>query len=795
MNFKKKTCRALVSASSIALGIWAGAASAQTSPATDGVQQEDNVADIVVTANKREQRLNDVGLTVSVLSAENLKTRQISSLADIAASIPSLSYTNSANGTPILTLRGVGFADSSLGAAPTVSTYVDEAPLPYPALTKHSAFDLERIEVLKGPQGTLFGQNSTGGAINYVTAKPTDHLAAGIDLSYGRFNAINGEAFISGPLTDTIRARLVGRIERADGWQISQSRPDDRNGAVRNYMGRVIVEFEPSDSLRFSLNANGWIEKGQTQSPQFVGVQPQNPILSPLLIASPFTPQTPRASDWTPGLPFKDNSFWQTVLRGDLDITDSLTLTSLTSYSDFKQRQGDDGDGLPLSLQDLPLNRGRIKSFAQEVRLSNGSKAAFRWVFGGNYSHSRIDQLVDLDIRDSSSNETLGIALGYPISSAFYSSFQTAESYAAFGNAEYDIGDTLTLKAGARYTKSINVAKLCNADTSGLPTNVGSFFYDVLYGGAFGTYPTGACFPTNDLGVVNNGVAPGTPGQFKGRLSEDNVSWRAGVDWKPRPGMLLYANLAKGYKTGGFPALSSNSFSQYIPVKQESVMSYETGFKATLIDRTLQFNGAAFYYDYTNKQLRSKVVVVPFGALDVLQNIPKSTIKGFELELNATPTRGLTVNTAFTYVNAKIDQFVGINAAGLAADFAGSSVPYTPKFQIGTNIDYKFALTDSLSGFIGASINFRSDSIAVIGGNVNIPSAYPQGKPLFKIDDYTLIDGQIGVEGPDGKWRASIWGKNIFNKYYWNNTVAAYDVVARYAGMPATYGLSFSFKY
>lgn len=144
------------------------------------------VADIVVTANKREQRLNDVGITVAVLSGNALQRQQINSLADLANATPSLSFTNSANGTPVYTLRGVGFYETSLGAYPTVSTYVDEAPLPFPVLSSHSAYDLERVEVLKGPQGTLFGQNATGGAINYIAAKPTSELHAGANVSMSK---------------------------------------------------------------------------------------------------------------------------------------------------------------------------------------------------------------------------------------------------------------------------------------------------------------------------------------------------------------------------------------------------------------------------------------------------------------------------------------------------------------------------------------------------------------------------------------------------------------------------------
>lgn len=750
--------------------------------------------EIIVTANKREQRLNDVGLTVAVISGDSLKAQQINSLADLAQTIPSLSFTNSANGTPVYTLRGIGFYETSLGAYPTVSTYVDEVALPFPVLSSHSAYDLERVEVLKGPQGTLFGQNATGGAINYIAAKPTDTFAAGVDLTYGRFNQIIGEGFVSGPLAEGLSARFAGRIERADGWQVSNTRPDDRLGKVRNYMGRLQIAFEPSSSARFLLNINGWKDKSETQSPQYIGLQPQQAILDPDIAAAQFSPERSRAADWTPGLPFRDNRLWQASLRADIDFSDWLTLTSLTAYVDYKQNQGNEGDGLPALSLDLPSDIGRIKSFSQELRLSNGANGPFRYVLGANYERSKVDESIQLLFPDASSHETFGTFLGYPISNALYNTNQRYRTYAFFGNVEYDIANTVTLKAGVRYTNARDRARICSVDSSGLPTDTGPFFFNVLLGGALGPY-AGQCFPLNNLGVPNNGVAPGAPGEYAATLQEDNISYRVGVDWKPRPGLLFYANVARGYKAGSFPTVSASVFSQYQPVTQESVQSYEAGFKASLIDRTLQFNGAGFYYDYKDKQLRSKVNDPVFGILDVLQNIPKSSVKGFELELSARPTQGLSINTAFTFIDATIDEFTGINAAGVAANFDGTRVPFTPKYQVGVNADYDFPVTGSVNAFLGASLNHRSDTVAVVGGDINPPTATPQGKALFRIDSYETLDLRVGIRDADDKWRVSVWGKNVTNTYYWNNVVAATDTIGRYTGMPATYGISAGFRF
>lgn len=767
----------------------------QSSPRDPGAAEaQADAGEIVVTANKREQKLNEIGATVAVVSGDALKARQITSLADLAQAVPGLSFTNSAGNTPVFTLRGIGFYETSLSAYPAVSVYVDEVALPFPALTAHSAYDLQRVEVLKGPQGTLFGQNATGGALNYIAAKPTSDFSAGANLSYGRFNEIVGDGYVSGPLAEGLTARLSAHVEHVDGWQQSLSRRGDTNGRVRNYAGRLQVAWEPSSSARLLLGLNGWIDKSETQAPQYTGIQPQSPILSAALANSPFSPETPRATDWTPGVPHADNRFAQASLRGDFDVADGIVLTSLTAYVHYRQRQGEEADGLPISTLDIRTDDGTIESFSQELRLSNGGDGRARWVVGGNYEHSSVDQQILTDITSSTANTTLAAVLGYPISFPFSTASQKMTNYAFFGNLEYDLTPSLAVKAGGRYTRAKNSVTSCNETNSGLPGDAGPFFFDILLGGAFGPYTNGTCFAINDLGVTNGTVAPGAPGAYTGKLDQDNFSWRVGLDWKVRPGLLAYANVARGYKAGAFPTVSASTFVQYLPVTQESVLSYEVGFKASLFDKVLQLNGAAFYYDYTDKQLRTKINAPPFGILDVLGNVPKSKVKGFEIELDARPVAGLSISGAFTYLDAKVTRFTGFNTVGALTDFANSRVPFTPKYQLGANVDYEFPLAGQWNGFIGTSVNYRSDTVALLGGDINPPNASPQTKKLFGIGAYTLVDLRAGIRMPGNKVQFSVWGKNVFNEYYWNNVTAG-DAISRYVGKPATYGISVGYKF
>lgn len=283
-------------------------------------QAESGIGDIIVTAQKREQALNDVPLSITAASGEKLQDQGITDVADLGKIVPGFNYTESAFATPVYTLRGIGFYDTSLAAKPTVSIYQDQVAIPFSIMTRGATLDLERVEVLKGPQGTLFGSNATGGAINYIAAKPTTTFKAGLDASIARFGEVTAGGFVSGPISDTISARVAVRTEQGGAWQRSYTR-DDKLGDRNFTTGRLLVDFEPSDALRFELNLNGFIDKSDGQAAQLIGVVPLgNPARAGESYSYPIAPLNNRAADWTPGQdPKRDDWYYQASLRGDLD--------------------------------------------------------------------------------------------------------------------------------------------------------------------------------------------------------------------------------------------------------------------------------------------------------------------------------------------------------------------------------------------------------------------------------------------------------------------------------------------
>lgn len=771
-------------------GVMASPAVAQESPS--GAAQGAN--EIVVTANKREQNLNDVGMTITALSGDVLSQKRISTMEDLSSAIPGLVYASSTANTPILTIRGVGFNESTLAVYPAVSVYLDEAPLPFPVMGMHTAFDVQRVEVLKGPQGTLFGQNSTGGAINFVANKPTDSFEAGLTLGYGRFDQIEGNGYISGPLGEKVGARLAFTALKSDDWQKSASRPGDTNGSSEYYAGRLILDFEPSDSARFSLNLNAWQDKSDPQAQQHIAVRAKNETdrNPPIIFAQPLTEEKARAADWSTTAEPKGNSKqFQAALRGDFDLSDDITLTTLTNYVHYTRNNVNDSDGLPIILGDLQEIDGKINTFTQELRLANNPSNALRWLVGANYEHSKARefQWFKFDNLTSSRASTLYINSVYGLLK------QKVDSVGVFGSLEFDATDKLTLKASVRYTDTSNDSSNCQLDTGdGLMAKL----FNALGGNAIFN-PTGKAFTPLVTGggctALDFDGAPGMP--YEKKLSEDNVSWRIGLDFKASDDVLFYALASRGYKAGSFPSLpAASTWNQLLPVTQESVTAYEAGLKATMMDRKVQFNAATFYYDYRDKQVRGKLFDPVFKALDALINVDKSRLYGAEMDLRVEPVPGLSLGSAVTYLNSRIKREENYNVLGLLQDFKGEVLPYTPKWSYSFSADLRQPVGPGVI-FAGATYHGQSKQDSNIGSaGLTIPTG-PFNKSLvdhpFLIESFATLDLRAGYETDN--WKVAVWGKNVTGEYYYTAVTSGSDTFSRFAGKPATYGVTIGYNF
>lgn len=722
--------------------------------------------EVIVTAQKRSQSINEVPMSITALSGEDMANRGIELAQDLNKTVPGFNYSESRVGTPIYTLRGVGFNDIALGGRPTVSVYQDEVPIPFAIETRGSFLDLERTEILVGPQGTLFGQNSTGGAINLIAAKPTDEFEGGVDVRLGNFGAVTGGGYVSGPLSDELRFRVAANKRTRDAWQDNYTGPGEM-GEVDLTTYRLLLDWTPSDTLTIGLNLNGYQDSSESQAPQLVGIAPGIPPLAPFvpgLLDAQLAPEENEAADWTPADYERDNSFFQANLRVDWDLNEDFTLTSLTSYSEYEAEQTQDVDGMALvGYQQTTF--GDIESFFQELRIAGPIGDNMFLTAGVNYMYDETREFNKGDLRDS----TLSLAFG-GLSTFDLQNDQDIETYAVFANLEVDITDSLTAHGGLRYTDTRNEFTGCTRDSGdGSAAAIFGFFLgtEILPGGCF----------TSD--------ATATPQLVENELDESNVSWRFGLDWNFSEESKLYANVSRGFKAGGFPTLAATATVQYDPTVEEELTAYELGFKGTLSD-SVQLNGAVFYYDYTDKQVLGFFDDPIFGPILRLINVPDSEVTGAEVQfIWATPVEGLDISAAASHIESEVtDDFFNPDAFGVVKNFKGESFPNAPDTQIALDISYRWAAFNDTEMFVGANASYQSDTNAEFGES-----------PELAIDSYSLIDLRAGIESNSGSWRVMAWARNVADDYYWTNASKTNDTIIRFTGQPRTFGVDFRYNF
>ncbi len=808
--------------------------------------------EVVVTAQKREQSANDIGMAISALSGDAMQELGVLDTTDLAAAIPGLTFADSGLSTPVYTLRGVGFNEDAVQASATVGVYNDQIAVPFPIMTKGLLMDLERVEVLKGPQGTLFGRNSTGGAINYIANKPGEEFEASGTVGYGRFETMELGGFVSGPLTDSIGARLaVKTVQSDEGWQKSVSRGEEL-GEKDKASARLLVDMNATDTLDVLLAASWWQDKSDTQAPQYL--QPayqglfgnQNPIVEGLLDSgdnariSSLGDDDNRDADWTggnnrPGKPEADMNSHTFSATINWDITDAVTLTSLSSYSKYENDSSYNTDGyggMPrdksvagITAQDTIAaivrdqydgyntlghsaftNDSEIDAWSQELRFS-GDLDTLSWILGGYYSHDKVDSTTT-QVVDVSTNTNIAF-FPFPgeigLQTVANVSEQKSDTWAVFGHTEWGFADDWKLTLGLRYTEDDKDYEGCSTDNG---DGDGSQYINTLV-----LVSAGATADTVPGGCITFLEGTLTGGIIKKELDEDSTSGKVALDWNITDDILTYVSYSRGYKSGSFPTLSTNDASQLDPVVQEKLDAYELGLKASLLDGMMQLNAAAFYYDYTDKQLLSKKVTI-FGALGALANVPEAEVTGAELDLQWAPIDGLFVSVGASYTDTEIKEFTGFNQIGVEGDMSNSDFPLTPELQATAMVNYEWSMGNNLMAFVGADASYSDDfnSDYAIKSVVNDGSNGPSYDGLleslglevgdsfgvqevFELDDVLLVGARFGVRAADDTWRATVWGRNLTDEYHQVNSRKTTDAVVGYTGMPTTYGVTFSYNW
>lgn len=753
------------------------AVAASSAEAQSRDEQVVDPAEVVVTANRRSQLLDDVGASIDSLEGSSLQARGVVSTSDLQKLVPGFTAADTGVNFPVYSLRGVGLNDPSLAANPTIVISVDEVPLSYAAMSQGEILDVQRVEVLKGPQGTLYGQNATGGAINYIANKPGDALAMGWEVGFGRFNTATGEFFLSGPLGETLKARLAVGGTRGSAWQENFTR-EDRLGRVDRSSARLLLNWQPTEKLDVDLNLNGWIDRSDTQASQIVAFRPQvtaNVPRVPDVFSSPITPAEARAANWNPARDYsRSDDFRQLSLNATYELGERASLTSITAWSDFDSSGFNDRDGMVPADYEFRTD-GRIESLYQEVRISHETDA-LAWSMGGNF---RKDWTYDFQATDVSRATNTFIS-GLKLNTVDIYNDQHVETYAAFADGELRLSPRWSLVTGLRYTRD-------SRDFSGSTCDDGDGETSAVYTVLANTFRTQFGLP--QLAAIAPGecvaLSPVTfaPGVVSDSLVEDNIAFRGQVNVKPTDHSLLYASFSRGFKAGSFPSLAVVFSPGYGPATQERVDAFEVGFKGTLFQRRIRLQGAAFHYDYDDKQLRGRILDPVIGNLSKLVNVPHSVIRGFELDLAASPFQGLTLQTAVAYLHTEVKEFIGVNLFGQTEDFAGQTLPYSPPWSVNAGGQYEWPVGDGIKAVVGADYAYRSRTSGFLG----------RDRPV-DIGAWSTLDLRAGLSWRDDRWKIQVWGNNITDAYYLTSAMKNGDTLNAYAARPATYGILFSFR-
>lgn len=736
---------ALTRLSLMALAVSCGAqARAQTATPQD-TATPDATGDIIVTAQKRSERLQDVPVSISAFSAAQLEGSGITNLTQIAPRVPGF-YGGSAGATrPQLYIRGIGSRQFDAGSEASVGVFVDEVYLGRTAGTLGALRDIERVEVLKGPQGTLYGRNTIAGAINVITKAPTDHLAIEAEAGIGNFDAYNLFGAVSGPvLGDVVKVRVAGWRTFTDGYMRNLQTGNDAQG-IDNYGGRLRVDIDPSSTFRIGLIAEVLRDDGFSFAGKNQGTTANANAV--FLARAGLTPRlsSDRYGEYINGDNLLDRNVETFSGKAELDIGGG-TVTSITAYR--HNRAIDDRDFDNTSLDVLRQRSDeRSKQFTQEMRFTsdpNGPLSfggAVDWIAGLFYYD---DRSLRVDTFTFGADSVIAAARG-PGQVDVASTRYRTKSIAGFAQATWHITPTVDLTLGGRYTEDRKRAISLGTTTApGLPLVSAPF------------------------------VTPTLKDKFS------SFDPRITLSYQPTRDLNFYASYNQGFKSGGFQYVPFTAAQASVIFQPESLDAYEVGFKTQLIDRRLTFNGAAFYYNYKDLQVLRVVAVAGGGAATLITNAASSEVKGFELEFLARPSDTLEFNLSYAYTDAKYKKF----PFNTTTDFSNTRLVRAPVHSVNVGGQWTIPLGSN-------SLQLRAD-YALLGKFYFEPgegnAIYGNTTPLTVQPSYGLLDMRATLR--TGAFRVSGFVNNATNQYYRRTVLGLPGQLVGYPGAPRTYGVS-----
>jgi len=724
-------------------------AEAQETVASDG----EKLAEIIVTAQKREQNVQTVGTSITAFDAATLQRLGMHDVTDIVGQVPGLQFNQFGSTVTVYNLRGISQNDFSDHQEAPVAVYSDDAYIASTGALAGTLFDLQRVEVLRGPQGTLFGRNATGGLIQYISNKPTDQPQAYLSATGGNYGEIDSEGAVSGPLASGLTGRLSFSTAEHDGY-IRNLIGHDINDQDQ-YAARLQLRYQPSDSLDMLLKVHGLTNNHETEgnyswSSSYPDATGRGVFTSGKSDfngyygagSNPFVQSEDR-----PGI-FNRTAWGSTgtaIWRSDL-----ATLTSVTDYLRVQKRYGEDSDVSPLPVFNYNVFY-HYHQFSEELR-ANGAVlgGALRWVGGVYYLHydTTMDATTNFnpayDIVCTGGGPGVDCSPGIGLSEAQFT--LRTSSPAVFGQVEYDITPHWTVLGGVRYTYD---------DKS----------FDYIFNSLASPFP-----PVQQLLVYNPRNNPAAQRDW------NIVTGKTELDYKPTDAVMIYGSVNRGAKGGGWSAPSAPPVDPTsLSYDQERLTSYEAGFKTTFWNERARLNGSVFYYDYRNYQGFFLDV-----ATSVVQNV-NAREKGGELELALVPVHGLNLQLGLSHLESIVPY-----TPTPAGTIVPAQMPQAPHWSFNAVARYQWPM---FGGQMSIEADGKYNSYQYLE-LYNGPVDYQAG--------YAVVNSRLGWASADGRWEVEGFVRNLADKWYRiysSDLSGLLGSTQSVYGPPRTYGATMRFHW
>lgn len=604
------------------VGVLCGLAAMTASMGPAYAQDEETGLDtIIVTAQKKEESLQKTPLAVSVLEGDFMDANRIINFGDVGARVPGFSLSQPIKTQTTIALRGAGSVEDSAGADQAVGVFIDDVYMGNPSTFDFDLFDLERVEVLRGPQGTIFGKNVVGGALNFITRNPGEETVVKAELTYGRFNRFDARGSVSGPLVEDKLFGLFSFSSRNSDGYTKNIYTGNRLDADDQMSGRTKLRWTPTENFEALIGADYSRDKSYGISRVYRGPTP--PTVGTI------------ATDVTRVNHNLDGGYDRTMWGTNAKLTYSLDqgeIVSVTSYRDSTHNTATDADGTPFSAVEFVDIAADVKQFTQELRLAN-TAGRLSYIVGAYYFFSDYSRIETLSVQGAPGSYLDSITGGMAFPEILGQRIKT-KSYAGFAQGTYSLTDRLRLTAGARYT------------------------WEKKYGNTVCILPGVQCGEVYDVPVEQHWSA---------------VTPKFTVDTDLTENMFAYATVSRGFKSGGFASGFEDPASAAVPFNPEFAWNYELGLKTRWFDNRLQLNVAGYYVDYKDLQVRF------FGGdgRTIVGNSGASKNKGVEVELDAAPVKGLEFWANYAFQKGKYDQLVLEGE-----DYGGNVTIFTPKHSI-----------------------------------------------------------------------------------------------------------------